>query len=147
MRQLGLWLVVCLMASLNAFANEGGHGGGHEGGANMNLLPQPTPNKEKGTRPSKVTLESPAALSKVSGGAVTLKWSESKGATAYHVQVATDPNFKWLVTNENFVKGNTFEVKGLEAGKQYFWRVAGMNPDHTTEYVRGDFVWSSFTAQ
>ena len=147
MSSAGKYIVaLSLLLSFGAFAHEGEQQ--EEGkGADMHLLPKPIPNPAKATRPSKVVLESPAALSKVPAGAVTLKWQEAKGAESYQVQVATDPNFKWLVTNEFFVKGNSFELKNVEAGKQYFWRVAGMNPNSDPEYLKGFFTNSMFLAQ
>lgn len=116
-------------------------------GANLHLLAPPALNRAKATRPGKVILETPAAFAKVQGGSATLKWTESQGADSYHVQVATDPNFKWLVKNENFYKGTSMDVGGLEAGKQYFWRVAGMKGDNDPEYIKGFFANSSFEAR
>lgn len=116
-------------------------------GANLHLLTPPMVNRAKATRPGKVALESPAAFAKVQGGTATLKWTESKGADSYQIQVATDPNFKWLLKNENFYKGNSMELGGLEAGKQYFWRVAGMKGDNDPEYIKGFFTMSSFEAR
>jgi len=123
------------------------HGGKSHTGANLHLLAPPEANRAKATLPAKVTLESPAAFAKIAGGSTTLKWTESKGADSYQVQVATDPNFKWLVKNENFFKGNSMELSGLEAGKQYFWRVAGMKADNDPEYLKGFFATSSFEAK
>lgn len=119
----------------------------HESGANMNLLPPPQADHAKVAKPAGVVLESPAAMSKVTGGSATLKWKEASGATGYLVQVATDANFKWLVANRSFHKGTSFEVKGLEAGKQYFWRVAGMKEDNDPSYLKGPFGRSMFEAQ
>jgi hypothetical protein len=116
-------------------------------GANLHLLGQHPLDRSLTTRPSKVTLESPEAFAKIQGGTATLKWTESKGADSYHVQVATDPNFKWLIKNENFYKGTTMDLSGLEAGKQYFWRVAGMKADNQPEYLKGFFTMSSFEAR
>ena len=139
--------VICVaFANEAAPATEVGHEASH-GGANMHLLPKPQPNKNLSAQPGRPTLQSPAPLSMVSGASTTLKWNEVQGADSYHVQVATDPNFKWLVSNEFFVKGSSFDVKGLEAGKQYFWRVAGMKSDNGAGYMKGDFTASSFQAQ
>lgn len=146
------------MASVSFAAGDAGHGeegahdAGHGGhaprhGANLNLLPPPAADTNKTTRPTPVVVEAPAAMSKVTGGATTLKWKESKGATNYLVQVATDPNFKWLVVNDPKVQGTTYEVKNLEAGKQYFWRVAGVKADNDPSYLKGDFGRSMFEAK
>ena len=160
MRALFLVIAVVLVGFRGFAAEEdhatqaGGEAGHHassgktlESGADLNLLPPSVPNRAVSTWPSKVTLQEPAALAKVSGTSVTLKWDAGQGADSYHVQVATDPNFKWLVANEPFHKGTTFDVSGLEAGKQYFWRVAGMKSDNSPEYQKGPFVFSSFEAK
>lgn len=97
------------------------------------------------TTPAKAELKSPEFFSNIKGNEVELNWSTATGADSYHVQVATDANFKWLVTNEFFVKATTFRVKSLEAGKHYFWRVAGMKSDNDAGYVNGPFAASMFT--
>lgn len=149
MKRILTALGLTLSLSIHVFAagGEGKGGGAHRHGANLHLLPPPAPEASKVTRPSKVTLEAPKAMSKVSGGSATLQWSASTGADKYMVQVATDPNFKWLVVNEVNVQGTSYEVKGLETGKQYFWRVAGMKADNDPSYLKGDFARSMFEAQ
>lgn len=77
----------------------------HKESHSRNLFPKPEADKSKTTRPGKVTLLEPKALSSVQGNQVTLKWKEATDADSYRVQVATDPNFKWLVANEDFYKG------------------------------------------
>src|ERR1044072_7495949 len=94
----------------------------NEGGDDMNaLFPQPQPNLSLGQPPAKPELESPTYFQKVSDSKITLKWKEAADAPTYHVQVATDPNFKWLVKEEFLFKGTTLDVGGLEPGKHYFW--------------------------
>ena len=149
---LGFVLSMCTFAwaADSGHAPEAGHGEGHGAahaprhGANLNLLPPPAPDVNKATRPDPVVLEAPAAMSKVSGAATTLKWKPAQGATAYLVQVATDPNFKWLLVNEQSVQGTTYELKNLEVGKQYFWRVSGTKADNDPSYLKGDFGRSMF---
>lgn len=140
-----------LGASINLRA-EGGGGhevGGHKSlsGANLHLYPAPQTDKIKSAKPEAVKLEAPAALAKVTGGTTSLKWTAAKGADTYHLQVAKDPNFKWLIVNENWVRGNSYELKNLEAGKQYFWRVAGLNPKNDAEYLKGPYSASSFESR
>ncbi|MFN7727973.1 MAG: fibronectin type III domain-containing protein [Bdellovibrio sp.] len=135
---------VLSMYSLAWAAGNSGAAHAPRHGANLNLLPPPAPDANKVTRPDPVVLEAPAAMSKVSGSATTLKWKPAQGATAYSVQVATDPNFKWLVVNEQSVQGTTYELKNLEVGKQYFWRVYGTKADNDPSYLKGDFGRSMF---
>lgn len=110
-------------------------------------LRQPTPILENGKIPGKVTLVSPKALSKVSGTSASLKWEPVAGAEVYHVQVAKDPRYKWMVTENFNVQGQSFDVSGLEAGKQYFWRVAARRPGNDAGYTKGAFSASSFEVQ
>ncbi len=108
------------------------------------FFPKKEANKEVTTRPGKVTLLEPKALSQVSGNQVTLKWQEVAQADSYRVQVATDPNFKWLVTNEDFYKGTSYELKGLESGKHYFWRVYAFKSENDPGYLSSFSNLSSF---
>lgn len=120
-----------------AIAAEGGH---HSVGE-----PQPQADKSKATTPGRVTLTEPKALAKVSG-AVTLKWTPSAGADVYHVQVAKDPRFKWLVVDNHNVAADNFQTPALEAGS-YFWRVAGRKPSNDPSWTKGFFTTSSFDVQ
>ena len=109
------------------------------------LFPKPQPNLALSERPEKPTLQEPAFEQKVTGDSVTLKWNEAKGAESYHVQVATDPNFKWLVKEEQLYKGNSLTVNGLQTGKHYFWRVAGLKPENKNGHIKGPFNGSMFS--
>lgn len=113
---------------------------------NTNFFPKLQPSRGKGTQVPMVELLEPKALSKVSGGQVTLKWKEVEGADSYRVQVATDPNFKWLVKQEDFFKGNSYPVTGLEAGKHYFWRVYAWKTDNDKGWMSSFAKFSSFEA-
>jgi hypothetical protein len=116
---------------------------GEEHGA-TNLFPKPVANKSKTGRMPKVTLLEPKALSSVQGTQVTLKWQTVSEADSYRVQVATDPNFKWLVANEDFYKGTSYEVKNLESGKHYYWRVYAWKSDNDPSYLSSFADFSSF---
>lgn len=117
-------------------------------GKTMNsLFPQKEKNPSVVGRPSVVKLTSPKFLAKVSGTTTKLVWTAAEGATAYHVQVATDPNFKWLVANEYWVKGTSFEVTQLEADKHYYWRVAAVKGENDSMFTKSLFVDSAFTTQ
>ncbi len=104
-------------------------------------------NKEVVSRPGKTSIVSPEWYAQVAAPATKLEWSEAERSTGYHVQVATDPNFKWLVQEQQYVKGTSLEVSGLEAGKQYYWRVAGMNEKNEPNYIKGDYARSMFVAK
>lgn len=136
---LFLSLALVLTASVG-FANSEHH----EGREKPILFPPKQADASLATRPAKVVTLEPAYLATMKPGSVTLKWKESEGAEVYHVQVAKDSNFKWLVTENFDVKGTTFEVGGLEAGNNYWWRVAGRRPNNDALYTKGYFGVSSF---
>lgn len=151
MKKFSLLFALALVFSNVSFANEheaAAHTDGEEHkprhGADLNLLPAPVPNEAKTTRPSAAELVSPAPLAKIAGTAATLTWKEAKGADSYMLQIATDANFKWLVANELSLKTTTYEVKNLEAGKQYFWRVYSLKSDNDPSYLKGDSSRSMF---
>lgn len=124
-----------------------GGGGGHHGDLTekMNaLFPQPQADAEKRKVPEKPELAGPASFSKIEGGKVTLQWKAVEGADEYHVQLATDPNFKWLVANDYHVKATSFDASGLEPGKHYFWRVAAVKSHNWSTFRRSFFASSSF---
>lgn len=108
------------------------------------LFPQPKMNKTKSTPPGKTELIEPAFMAQVPGSTVTLKWNSVDTAENYHLQVATDPNFKWLKVNENFVKRPSYDLSGLEAGQKYYWRVAAVKNSNDPMYIKGPFEVSSF---
>lgn len=124
----------------------GGHHGGHgDLDAKMNsLFPEKQAVKDMSKRPAKVQLQSPAFREKVPGTAVQLAWQTVAGADTYHVQVATDPNFKWLVVNDAFVKDATYNFDKAQAGTRYFWRVASWNSKNESGYTKSDFNSSLF---
>ena len=111
------------------------------------LFPEKKKNTALATKPTPVETMEPKFLAAVPAGAVKLVWSESKGTTEYHVQVATDPNFKWLLVNEKFVKGTNFDFAKAEAGKKYFWRVAAFNRGNDPYYMKSNFNSSAFTTK
>jgi hypothetical protein len=115
-------------------------------GKEMNsLFPTKQKNPVQADRPTVVKLTAPKFLAKVSGASTKLEWSAVEGASSYHVQVATDPNFKWLVANDAFVKTNSFEATQLEAGKHYYWRVASVKSQNDSMFTKSLFVSSVFT--
>lgn len=111
------------------------------------LFPTKQPDPTHAARPASTEVVAPAFLSSVSAGTVKLEWKPATGATAYHVQVATDPNFKWLVVNEKFVNETQFNFTKAEAGQRYFWRVAGFKGDNNAGYTKANFVGSVFNVK
>lgn len=120
-----------------------GSGGGK---AYQNLLPQPKANKVMATPPAQVSLVSPAALSKVQGTSVELEWTTVADAQTYHVQVAKDAAFKWIIAEDHFVKSNTFNATNLPKG-QIFWRVAASKPQNMAAHWKSLFSSSSFEVE
>lgn len=131
---------------LTSPVQQNGHGqqnGGHERD-NTSLFPPKKPNKSLSTQPPPAELLEPATMSKVGGSSVTLKWQPVAGAESYHLQVATDPNFKWLKAEENLYKKTSYELTNLEPGKHYYWRVASVNSGNNPGMTKSDFVKSMF---
>jgi hypothetical protein len=143
--------VLTLTLAFNTLASEeshGGHGGHEELSKKMNsLFPEKEANLAARKAPEKPALTSPAYFAAIKGNAVKLEWKASEGAEEYHVQVATDPNFKWLVTENFAVKGTSFDLSTLEAGKQYYWRVAAVKPNNWSTFRKSFFATSMFETQ
>jgi hypothetical protein len=116
----------------------------HKSGANLDLFPPPKADLSKSARPAKPELLEPSYRAQISADTATLKWSSVANADGYHLQLATDPAFKWLVVNEELFKGTSYEAKGLEKGKHYFWRVAAMKTDNAPTFMKGWFSLSTF---
>lgn len=108
------------------------------------LFPQPKPNKSKTTPPPATELMEPAFMAKINGNTVKLKWSSVAGAENYHLQIATDPNFKWLTLDNHYQKTISYDVTDLSPGKTYYWRVAAVRNSNDATYIKGDFVKSMF---
>ncbi len=126
----------------------GGATNGHSLTEKMNALyPEKQKIPELVTRPAPVKLVSPKFMTAINGNSATLEWTAGNGANSYHVQVATDPNFKWLVTNQHLVQGNSFEVKDLQPATTYYWRVASTKSDNDSMYTKSLFESSMFSTQ
>lgn len=108
------------------------------------LFPQPKLNKSKTTPPPATELMEPAFMAKITGNSVKLRWSSVAGAENYHLQIATDPNFKWLTLDNHFQKTISYDVTDLAPGKTYYWRVAAVRNSNDATYIKGDFVKSMF---
>lgn len=150
MTKLTTLVITLLFANLTAFAASPDAPGGdtgkeqHQGHRKGDFYPKKPADKSLSNRPEKVELVEPKALAQVPAGTVVLKWNESQGADSYRLQVATDPNFKWLVLQEDLFKGTSYEVKNLEAGQQYFWRVYGLRPQNEAGHSSSFASQSSF---
>jgi hypothetical protein len=140
----------CTAAEATTCADEHKKSGGHHGGhgdldAKMNsLFPEKQASKSLSQRPAQVQLQSPAFRAKVPGTEVQLSWQSVSGADTYHLQVATDPNFKWLVINDAFVKEPVYNFASAQAGTRYFWRVASWNSKNDSGYTKSNFSTSHF---
>lgn len=128
-----LALVLMTLVGLQAFANEGGE---HE-----ELFPIKQADKSMVAVPARTELLEPKAFSTQTGDKALLKWAQVGGADFYHVQVATDANFKWLVAEEFNNTTTSFEVSKLEKAKHYFWRVAARRSTNDPSYTKG--AWSN----
>jgi hypothetical protein len=121
----------------NTAKSEGEHGNG-------TLYPQPKPNLDNGRQPGKVDLTQPAFRATITSPNVILKWKASKDAKNYHLQVATDPNFKWLKVDEHLLAETEYEVRQLEENKHYYWRVAPTNQERWAGSTKGYYSSSMF---
>ncbi len=108
------------------------------------LFPPKQANKTLSTPPAATMLASPAFMAKISGNEVTLKWSPVEGVENYHLQVATDPVYKWITAEEQLLNGTSYQLKNLEAGKHYYWRVAAVKPGNMASYSKSEFKKSMF---
>lgn len=121
-------------------------GGEHAQKPYTKLFPQPKANPEKSTPPSAITLLNPQALSTLTEKSVLLEWSSEARAEAYHLQVATDPNFKWLIQDQPLLKETQFKLENLPSGFIY-WRVAAKRPGNMDGHTKSIFNSSSFEVQ
>ncbi|HRO67225.1 MAG TPA: fibronectin type III domain-containing protein [Pseudobdellovibrionaceae bacterium] len=131
-------------ASFAAGGEHDAHGGEAAHRDNTALFPQPKADPSKASPPAAAQLLEPSFKAAIAGDSVTLKWAAVPSADVYHVQVATDSNFKWLKTDDHTVKGTELKVDGLEKGKLYFWRVAAWKNSNMAATNKGAFSSSSF---
>jgi hypothetical protein len=136
-----------------AFANAPEHKASHanthasQSGANLNLFPPPQADSAKASRPNKPELTEPNFHAKITGDSVTLKWNAVDSVNAYHLQVATDPNFKWIVSESPMMSETSFQVSGLQKSTHYFWRVAAVKSENDATYMKSWFSGSEFEVQ
>ncbi len=58
---------------------------------------------------------------------VELRWNGVSGASSYHVQVSTQPDFSALIYNQESLNSTWFMASGLLHQKLYYWRVRARN--------------------
>jgi hypothetical protein len=114
-----------------------------------NPIPQNTPKAlealvgswKSRVMPSHVVLQSPADKEKVVDQ-IALQWKPDSLATMYHLQIASDDQFKNIIAERDSIHG-TGAVFLTVPATTYYWRVAAENP-----YIDGDWseTWS-FTTQ
>lgn len=141
-----LAFVLILGLSYSTLAGEGGGEETHHPDMNA-LFPPKKPDAGKIVVPGKPVLVDPQFMATITTDKANLKWSEAKDAENYQVQVATDPNFKWLVLENNAVRGTSLEVGGLEKGKKYYWRVRSQRPSNDNGYQHSMAAWSTFVVE
>jgi hypothetical protein len=149
MKSLYFSLIVAVLFPLSSWAaGGGGHGAsGKTKPWNNDYVAQPPVNPALATNPASPTLTSPEPLQKIAGTNVTLTWQAVEGADAYHVQVATDPNFKWLVMNEPMFPQTTTQPQGLVVNQNYYWRVAAWKNGQNWGANKSHFSASSFSTR
>lgn len=144
-----LALVLTLTLSFETLASGENHKAATEEGHRNNsaLFPQPQPNLALSKAPAAPELLEPAFHAKFKATSTLLKWKEVEGANAYHFQVATDPNFKWLVAEQNLYTKTTYDLTGIEPGKHYFWRVAALKTGNKATHMKSPFKMSAFISE
>lgn len=137
------WIITAIatLISLQAFTAGDAHHG--EEKAYRNYLPPKKAQSGKAKAPEQVTLTSPKAFEIIKSSEAQLTWQPSSTADSYHLQVATDPNFKWLVLNVTDVKVTEYKLTQLPAG-QIFWRVAAQKSGNMAAHWKSIFQSSSF---
>ena len=72
----------------------------------------------------------------------TLTWNASTGATSYHLQVSTDPNFGTTVVDQGGIATTSYTAGGLASSTTYYWHVNASNSGGTSSYSA---VWNFTT--
>ena len=87
----------------------------------------------------------PANTSTLAGLSSTLSWGSVTGATKYHIQVSTDPNFG-SIYDEQSTTSLTYSFSSTSYNTLYYWRVQAGSGTSGSE-VYGDFsdLWSFTT--
>ncbi len=59
---------------------------------------------------------------------ITFRWQALEGATAYHIQVALEPDFLRRVADMEGVRATSQKVTALVHTYTYYWRIRASNP-------------------
>ncbi len=76
---------------------------------------------------------------------VCFAWTRADGADEYKLEVATDPEFKNIVYEEDTVYRATYPTQ-LENNKTYYWRVTAKNVSKQIGFTNRGETWSFTTA-
>ena len=64
----------------------------------------------------------------------TFVWSKIKGATKYHLQVSSTPNFSHFDIDDPALRSNELTYNNLHYNTKYYWRVRALNSKDTTNW-------------
>ncbi|MGY6521474.1 MAG: T9SS type A sorting domain-containing protein, partial [Mongoliitalea sp.] len=84
--------------------------------------------------PEQTILGSPADNARGLSTAVRITWEQAAHATNYHLQVARDRDFQQILVDEAGIAGLAWDLKDLQTGVTYFWRVRANNASGFGEY-------------
>jgi hypothetical protein len=90
------------------------------------------------TTDGKASDPSPAAKAEKVASNASLAWKGGLAASSHKVYFGTDPE---KLVDKGVVSGNSFTPKGLELGKQYYWRVDAINGSWKQSPWKGN-LWS-----
>lgn len=139
-----LVFVLTLGISLDSVSADGSHSGPGQHRDMTVLFPKKIGNTELISRPERPELVAPSFLAQVPNDNFTLEWKAVEGADKYHVQIATDGAFKWLVVDATLLTTTNFKPTGLETGKKYFWRVFAYKTQNEDGYKKSLSNFSAF---
>lgn len=107
-----------------------------------------TPEREKAVRPEIPILIAPKELETIPAKTeVLLKWQGAAGTESYSLQVSTDADFYVLLINESLFNGTEYNLKELEPGKTYYWRVAAIKSSNIPGHTKSLYKRASFSVE
>jgi large repetitive protein len=77
---------------------------------------------------------------------VTLRWQATVGATAYHVQVATDSAFTRLTRNDSSSTTPVTDLTIVDAYMKYYWRVRAIDQKGTGSFSHARWFMTQLVA-
>lgn len=86
------------------------------------------------THRSRPELVSPTQNAQVATSGVTLKWLSFTGSTSYHVQVAIDSAFAFVVIDDSTLTGTSKITGILPVRTTYYWRVNATSAAGTSQW-------------